>query len=257
MPNLPSYALLLQAISLTHSCVSTQAIRAQQVLAHIEDRHPRSPDVFGWHAYWYLGQIYQRNAQSDDHAIKLARRHAHRALELDTQHSLALTIDGHIKLSFDRDIEGAEHVFRQALRSNSSESMAWLFLAQALVLQGRGSEALASLAQSQQLSPLDPLAYFHEAFAASVNSAADCHEQAWIHAERAVMANAYHLASLAILIITRQLSGRTEQAREAALRYMAYRPDASVARFLAGHICPQSQLALRDAEALRSAGIPE
>jgi adenylate cyclase len=257
MPNLPSYALLLQAISLLHSWVPSQASRALSVLAHLEDRHPRSPDVFGWQAYWHLGQVYQRNAVDDEQAVRLARRNSQKALELDIHHAMSLVVQGHLKLSFDRDLEGAERLLRQALRSNPSESTAWLFIAQSLVLQGRRDEALAALAQSQQLSPLDPLAYFHEVFAASVYSAADRHEQALAHAERAVMANSNHLSSLAMLIIARELAGQRELASEAAKRYLAFRPDASVARFLSGHIVPGSTLAVRDAQALRSAGIPE
>jgi adenylate cyclase len=256
MPNLPSYALLLQGISLMHSFVPTQVVRARSVLAHLEDRHPRSPDVFSWSAYWHLIQVFQHWSTEVARDLGIARRQVANALELDSNHAQALALQGHLSIAFDHDLVKAEIHLRRALHANPNESIAWLFLAQTLVLLDRGDEAIAALEQSRRLSPLDPLAYFYDAFAASIYSGVRRHDDAVEHAERAVLANANHLSSLAVLIIARQLAGHDEKAKQAAKRYLAMRPDASVSRFLNSHPMSSGSIAQDAARALLLSGIP-
>lgn len=256
MPNLPSYALLLQAIGLMHSAVLKQAERSRETLEYLHERHPRAPDVLAWTAQWHLFHIFQRLNVDSSRVVDTARRTLLKAIDLDSSHPLSLALYGHVLTMMDRDPPKAEIPIRQALSANPNEPIAWLFLSHALLHQDRGEEAVTALEQATALSPIDPLKYFFDSFASAVYVGVDRFEDAIACADRAVRANASHLPSLAMLVISHSLAGNAKTAREVAARYLALRPSASVKSFLASHIAPSSAYAKRDAKALSDSGIP-
>src|SRR6185369_304912 len=107
----------------------------------------------------------------------------------------------------------AEAQLRAALTHSPNEPLAWLFLSNVLASDGRGAEAVEAAERANTRSPLDPLAYFFDAFAAMAYNAADRFDTAAQLAERSLKANAVHLPSWVELIIARALGGQMDQAR--------------------------------------------
>ena len=134
--------------------------------------------------------------------------------------------------------------------------MAWLFLSNALGASGDGAAAVTAADRACALSPLDPLGYYYDIFAASAYSAAGQHDRALALAQRSVNRNAMHLSSWVQLIIELVLSNRMDDARRTVGKYLAMRPTASVQRFLSTHVARGTPLAERDGLALIEAGMP-
>ncbi len=256
MPNLPSYALLLQAVSLMHSLTDAHFGRAYETLTHLEERHPRSPDVLAWKANWHVFRVLQKWSQQPLKDIDLAQRFLQKALDIDAHHALARTLVGHLAAAIEHDADKAEENLRLALNSNPNEPLAWLILSRVLACQDRAQDGVTALEQARALSPLDPMAYFYDAYAATVYGAAGQYEVALHHARRSAVANPNHLPSLAVLIIALHDSGLVSEASAAANRYLQLRPTASVAAFLDSHMAAGRPVAKREANALLRAGIP-
>ncbi len=256
MPNLPSYALLLQAISLMHSLTGTQFERAYETLSHLGERHPRSPDVLAWKANWHVFRVLQKWSSHPERDIVVAQQHLSKALDIDASHAFARTLVGHLAAAIEHDADKAEENLRLALNSNPNEPLAWLILSRVLACRDRALEAVTALEQARALSPLDPMAYFYDVYAASVYGAAGQYENALHYAKRSVTANLNHLPGLAVLIIALHDAGQLDEARQAAQRYLHLRPDASVSGFLRNHMAPTRSIGKREADALSVAGIP-
>jgi adenylate cyclase len=256
LPNLPGYALMLAAVALTHRLGADDFIRAQSLLESLTERHPRSPEARAWAAMWHFLQVAQRRTDNTQQSLAQAEQHLSRALDEEPAHALALALSGHLSLYGKLDANAALPRLQAAVVAGPNESLAWLFLANALGATGQGLAAVAAIDTARGLSPMDPLGYYYEIFAASAYSAAGRHEQALAFAQRSIDANAMHLSSWVQLIIEQVLTNRMDDARQTAQHYLAMRPMASVQRFLDTHVARGTPLARRDADALLLAGLP-
>jgi adenylate cyclase len=256
LPNLPGYALMLAAVALTHRLGADDFIRAQSLLDSLTERHPRAPEARAWAAMWHFLQVAQRRTDNTQHSLAQADQHLSRALDEDPAHALALALSGHLSLYGQLDARAALPRLQAAVVAGPNESLAWLFLANALGATGQGEAAVNAINTARSLSPMDPLGYYYDVFAASAYSAAGRHEQALAFAQRSIAANAMHLSSWVQLIIEQVLTNRMDDARQTAQHYLALRPMASVKRFLGTHIARGTPVAQRDADALLAAGLP-
>jgi adenylate cyclase len=256
VPNLPSYALLLQAIAQMHSLAPGQPERAYDTLTHLAERHPRAPDVLAWQAQWHMLQYFQHRSSDPARDVQAVQRLLTQALAMDPNHAMALTMKGHVSAAIDRDNVAAEQTLRLALQSNANESLAWVFMAYVFVCQTRMLEGVSALEQARSISPLDPMAYFFDVFAASVYGAAGYVAEALTCAERAVKANPHHLSGLIVLLVAQHDAGRFDEARNSAVRYLQMRPTASVQRYLDAHPDRGGVVSLRESRAMLDAGIP-
>lgn len=256
LPNLPGYALLLRAIALVHSLGREDMRLAHDALEYLHDRHPRSAEAKAWLAKWYFLQIAQKNATDGEQAVTRARGLLARALDEQPAHALSLAIAGHLCAFVDGDLTSAESTLQQAAQAGPNEPLAWLYLSNVLTARDRGLEAIAAVNKAAHLSPVDPLSYSFDFFAASAYSAAGKHDEALPFAERSVRHNGLHLSGLVQLIVEQVLTGHMDQARRTAQRYLQLRPNASVRRFMENHTARATRIAEREGAALLEAGLP-
>ena len=87
-------------------------------------------------------------------AFPEARRHALRALELDTSLAEAHASLGFVKLYFDWDWPGAEAEFQRAIALDPNQARAHQWYSIYLLAAGRPSEALRAIEAAQQRDPL-------------------------------------------------------------------------------------------------------
>lgn len=256
LPNVPGYALLLQAVRQLHRLGRSDCELAGAALEHLSERYPRSSDVHAWLAKWHFLQVAQSLTADRQRAMAAARRHLEQALGEAPAHGMALGLRGHLAAFEDNRPALAEHRLREATRLAPNESLCWLFLADALTHQDRGQDAVEAIAHALRLSPLDPLRYYFDHFAARAHRVNGDLERAMHFAERSLRANALHLPSLVDMIVLRSLRGETDEAQQTARRYLALRPGASVQRFIDHHPAGDSSRVRMEADALLTAGIP-
>jgi class 3 adenylate cyclase/TolB-like protein len=254
--NLPSYTLLLQAVSQLHSLHCQDVDRSRQALEHLVDRHPRSPEGRAWLANWHFVQLAQRSSPEPQRDVGRARTELARALDEAPDHAFSLALAGHLQAFVDGDLDGALTTLQRAIDLGGNEPSAWLFRASALAHANRGQEAVHAIERARELSPFDPMAYCFDLFAARAYSAAGRHDVALTHAEAALRMNRLHLSTWVQLIIELVHVRRLDDAAAHARQYLAMRPNASVARYLDRHPAKGTPLAVSDAEALLAAGLP-
>jgi adenylate cyclase len=256
LPNVPGYALMLQAVRQLHRLGRTDFELAGAALEHLSERYPRSSDVHAWMAKWHFLSVAQSMAGDRRRAMAAVRQHLNQSLAENEQHGLALAVNGHLAAFEENDLQQAERLLRAATRQAPNESLGWLFLADALTHQDRGSEAVEAIEIAHRLSPLDPLRYYFDHFAARAYRVQGNLERAVHFAERSLRANALHLPSLVDLIVLQSLRGNQDEAQQTAQRYLALRPGASVQRFIDHHPAGPSPRVKMEAAALLEAGIP-
>ena len=254
--SLPGHSLLLGAMQRMHRLSPNERGAARDALGHLASRHPRSADVHAWTAKWHFLRIAQVDGEGAEIESRKAREHLDRALDLDADLGLALAIKSHLLAFVGRDIDAAHSGLKQAVATDGSEPMGWLFLSHSHAMRGEGAAALDAVRNADQLSPLDPLRYFVEMVAATAYLVDGQYGAAVQHAARSVELNAIHLPGLATLIIAQQMAGLETKAHDSAHRYLAMRPGASAARYLANHPAPESTFARSGVSALLAAGIP-
>ena len=256
LPTLDSYALLLQGIGCMHRTSLPEEERARGALTHLIDRHPRAPEPRAWMAKWHVLQVAQaRTADPLAHAGH-ARAFVSPALDMCPDHALSLAIDGLVHAFIERDLDAAQLRYEQALHHDPNESLAWLYLSAVHAHRGRGEQAVQCCERARRLSPLDPLGYYYDGFAAWACLAAGQDQRALELALRSMRGNRLHLPTHILLLQSLALCGQVERARQCAQALLAVRPKMSVARYLADFPGGANAHAQRLADALRIAGIP-
>ncbi|MEO5669739.1 MAG: tetratricopeptide repeat protein [Ramlibacter sp.] len=256
LPTLDDYTLLLGAVALMHRTSPTEFDRARLLLEHLIDRSPRHPIPHAWLAQWHVLSASQGWSVDPGRERKLAQDHTMRALDTDPDCSLALTIDGLVRIHLLKDIEGALARYHDAIAINPNESLAWLFKGTLHAFKGEGEGAISSAERALSLSPLDPLRYFYDSLAASAAVSAGDYQRAIELAKRSLRANRTHTSTFRALAIAQSLSGDVDGARESIAQLLALDPQFTVAEFLKRSPSSQFSVGKRYADALLQAGLP-
>ncbi|MGL4576420.1 MAG: adenylate/guanylate cyclase domain-containing protein [Burkholderiaceae bacterium] len=258
MPSLESFSLLLGAISMMHRQSASGFERAKQLLDYLRDRHPRKSVPLVWLAKWHVLRVVQgwspSPAEEGDHALEVAKR----ALDLQPDSSLAITMTGLVHAYLRKDFDAASAKYREALTENPNESLAWLFLGTMHAFKGEGDPAADATERALTLSPLDPLRYFYDSLAASAAISAGRYDRAIELANRSLMANLGHTSTYRALAIAQSLSGRVSEARATIQTLLTLEPGFTVRAFeerYPGRAYVPEYTALL-ANSLRVAGLP-
>jgi class 3 adenylate cyclase/tetratricopeptide (TPR) repeat protein len=256
LPNVATHSLLLAAISLLYRLSLSDFERAHQALLAVNERVPRHAAPLAWLARWHLFRVVQGWSDDRDLDGKLALSYADRALDIDPDSSLALTMAGNVRTSYLRDLDAAEVLYDHALSVNPSESLAWLQKGNARSFRGDGAGALRDIEKAVSLSPLDPSRHFYESLLASAALAAGDHERAIAAAQSSLRMNSNHVSTHRVLAIAQSLSGRLDEACATVKRIRALEPRLTVASYVARSPARASGLAQKFGEALHRAGLP-
>ena len=120
----------------------------------------------------------------------------------------------------------------------------------------RGPEAAQAARTALHLSPLDPIRYFYDSFAAHAMLAAGHLDEAIALAQRSLRSNTTHMPTHRSLAIALAMDGQMEAARKAVLELRRVDPKYSIAMFQTRYSGRGTAFAERCADALRAAGLP-
>ena len=257
LAEIESYRLLFDAMALMHSAMPAKVERAREALTLLARRHPQASEPHAWLAKWHVMDVARRRSASVHGSTLAAQAAARCALAGTGDRALALTIAGHVDAYLTRDFAAAESQLQEALAANPNESLAWLYLSALYVYQDRPTQAADAALMAQLLSPLDPLRYYYDNFAAHALLAADRVPEALVMAQRSLSANPHHLLTWLVLIMGRALNQQIGQANLLARQLLQLDPAFSVEKFLKSYPGAASAQGQRFADALRAAGLPE
>ena len=256
LPALKSYELFLGGISMMHRASADDFELSRRLLESLTERHRRIATPHAWLGKWYVLRTIQ--GASADGLADAARAldHTRRALDLEPNSALALSIEGFVYCHLKKDLATAEARLRQAGAINPSEGFAWLFLAVLHAFQDKPQAALEYAHRALALSPMDPLRYYYESLMGSCELSAGHFAEAihWCEASR--RRNRQHLSTLRILIAAYAATDQMTQAIELGKDVRRLRPSYTVADYEASSVAAMYPFGQRIAKAMRAAGIP-
>lgn len=256
LPTLRSYTVLFAAVGLMHRLSQQDFERAWELLEQLAERHPHAPEPLAWMAKWHVMKVAQGWSHEPLQQAGRAQLMTRRALDQQSDHALALAIDGLAAAFLRGDLDTAEQRYGAALESNPNEALAWLFLSALHVYRDRGTQAAEAAGRALSLSPLDPMRYFFDSFAATAMLAAGRYADAITLGRRSIQANCTHLPTYRSLAIAQVLSGDEAGARESVLGLLRVDPGYTIAVFRERYAGRHSAHVDRYADALRVAGLP-
>ena len=253
-----AYDHTLRAMHLIHVLDEQAMLDASKSLrlALAEDEHFAMPHA--WLAWWYLMKIGQ--GRSDDLADDgaLAARHARRAIELDANNALALSIYGHLRSYLFHQPEVALIYLERARNASPSSSVAWVASAASTSYLGQGELAVQFAERGLRLSPLDRWLFYTHSTLCLAHYAKGTFEEAAHWGRLAFEGNPYFSANYRLLIGSLVALGQIEEARAMASRLLTLEPGFSVAQWEATRQPFKDKAFGRVyADRLRAASLPE
>ena len=254
--NLTAYERTLRAIDHLHRNSPDDLGEARALLEAAIASDPRYAAPHAWLAFLHVrlvGQGWSADVAGDTAA---ANRHAEDAMARDATSSWALATSGLVTGYLNKDLEAAIAQFDRALTINPSEASAWTWSTAAHAWLGHGDEAVRRAPRAIELSPFDPNMYSFTVMAATAHMVAGDYGEALAFARRSLRLNRMFATTHRVIVISLALSGRVDEAREAAAELLALEPALTVRGFLARYPGRASPQAPRFGEALALAGVP-
>jgi adenylate cyclase len=254
--SLDTCTLLVGAITLMHRLSRHDFDRAHEMLRVVAQRAPRHAVPLAWLAKWHVLRVWQ--SWSDDPAAdtRLALDCGKRALDNDSQCSLALVIDGFVHTNLLKALDVARARYELALQVNPNDSLAWLLSGMLHAFKGEGAQAVKSTQRALRLSPLDPHRYFYDSLAGGAALAAGHYERAVELTQRSLRANRMHASTFRMLAIAQWQLGREAEARATVAELMRIEPNLTVTGWLERSPSAGYPIGTLCADTLRQAGVP-
>jgi len=255
--NLESYTILFAAISHMHRLTRSDFQRAGEMLRYIVGRHPGATTPRAWLGKWHVLKVAQGYSADPALDAQQARAVVAQALDLDSNHALALAVDGLVCAYISKDLNTAGRRYEAALQANPNEGLALLFQASWHAYQDRGQEAVACALRARALSPLDPLLYYYDNFTCLAQLTADNYPAAVQAGLSSLRANRCHASTLRMLAIAQALAGDLPAARASVNELLVLEPGFTRAAFFRRFPGQPGARTTRYADALSAAGLPD
>ncbi|MEJ0018637.1 MAG: BTAD domain-containing putative transcriptional regulator [Acetobacteraceae bacterium] len=252
-----AYDLMLRAIPLIGRLEREPFMRAGEFLMHAIELEPDYAAAYAWYAYWQMFLVGQDWADDPATVMEEAGQHAERAVVLDPFDARGLTIAGHVRAFLHRRLREAVSLHERALSLNPNLAMAWALSAIAFAYMGDPEEAERRNNRYKKLSPLDPHAFFFDAFFILIHLLKRDYESAVAVGRAVSEMNPSFSATYKPYLSALGHLGRTQEAAVVRRRLMAIEPDFSVERFIMTSPLERESDRAHYAEGLRRAGVPE
>ena len=253
--SLADHQLLIAGVGLMHQLKLSSFARSRELIEEAIRRAPRAAEAHAWLGEWYVMSVF--NGWSTDRArdTQMAQDCTARALDIESENSFCLTIDGVVNNNLLMRLDTAGQRFDAALERNPNEAMAWLLSGVLCAYRDDGAEAVARVEKALRRSPLDPFGYFYESLAAAANIAAENYPRVLELADRSLLKNDRHLSTLRAKICALHHLGRAELARDAASELLRRQPDFTLATYRRLHPAADQKFGRKVTDALYAAGI--
>jgi DNA-binding SARP family transcriptional activator/TolB-like protein len=252
-----AYDLMLRAIPLIGRMERPHFMRAGMHLANAIQLEPDYAAAHAWYAYWHIFLVGQDWADDPKALMAEAGRLAERAIVLDPFDARGLAIAGHVRAFLHRRLREAAALHERALSLNPNLAMAWALSAVTHAYAGDPDEAERRNNRYKKLSPLDPHAFFFDAFFILIYLLKRDYESAVEYGRTVSEINPSFSATYKPYLSALGHLSRRQEAAVVRRRLMQIEPDFTVERFLSTTPLEREADRLHYAEGLRLAGIPE
>jgi DNA-binding SARP family transcriptional activator/TolB-like protein len=252
-----AYDLVLRAIPLIGRMERSRYMMAGEYLVNAIALEPDYAAAHAWYAYWHIFLVGQGWAEDAHAMMEEAGELAERAVVLDPFDARALTIAGHVRAYLHRRLHEAAALHERALSLNPNLAMAWALSAITYAYMGEAEEAERRNNRYKKLSPLDPHAFFFDAFFILIHLMKRDYETAVAVGRAVSEMNPSFSATYKPYLAALGHLGRTQEAAVVRRRLLIIEPDFTVERFIT--TSPLERESDRDhyAQGLRLAGVPE
>ena len=252
-----AYDLMLRAIALIGRMDRDPFMRAGKYLSSAITVEPDYAAAYAWYAYWHVFLVGQDWAEDPKGMMVEAGRLAERAIVLDPFDARALSIAGHVRAFLHRRLREAASLHERALSLNPNLAMAWALSAVTHAYLGDPDEAERRNNRYKKLSPLDPHAFFFDAFFILIHLMKRDYESAVEVGRTVSEMNPSFSASYKPYLAALGHLRRTKEAAAVLRRLHALEPDFTIERFITTTPLERESDRLHYAEGLRLAGVPE
>ncbi len=255
--DLESHTLLISAVSLMHRQSKASFATARVYLQELIERFPRNSILQSWMAKWHVLCVVQGWSQDASADGRIASDLSARALDLASDCSFSMAIDGFVNNNLLRRVDTAMDRYEEAVENDPNCALAWLLKGALHAFTDDGEKAVQFTSRARKLSPLDPHRYFFDTLSAAASLSNDENEDALFFAERSLTLNARHTSTIRAKTVALQRLGRTEEARASAQELMRKEPGLTVSNYLSQHPAAHFNTGKSWADALEAAGIPK
>jgi DNA-binding SARP family transcriptional activator/TolB-like protein len=252
-----AYDLMLRAIPLIGRMEHAAFMLAGQHLADAIALEPDYAAAYAWYAYWHIFMVGQDWAGNPKAMMERAGELAERSIVLDPFDARGLSISGHVRAFLHRRLREAMVLHERALMLNPNLAMAWALSAVTHAYAGDPDEAERRNNRYKRLSPLDPHAFFFDAFFVLIHLMKRDYETA-VEVGRAVsQLNPSFSATYKPYLAALGHLRRDQEAATIRRRLLLLEPDFTIQRFMETNAMERESDRVHYAEGLRLAGIRE
>jgi DNA-binding SARP family transcriptional activator/TolB-like protein len=252
-----AYDFMLRSIPLIGRMEHEAFMQAGAYLAKAIALEPDYAAAYVWYAYWHIFYVGQGWADLPQAMMERAGELAERAIVLDPFDARGLSISGHVRAFLHRRLREAMVLHERALTLNPNLAMAWALSAVTYAYAGNLEEAERRNDRYKKLSPLDPHAFFFDAFFVLIHLLKRDHETAADVGRTVSQLNPAFTAAYKPYLAALGHLRRDQEAATIRRRLLALEPDFTLERFLTNNPMERESDRLHYAEGLRLAGIRE
>jgi DNA-binding SARP family transcriptional activator/TolB-like protein len=252
-----AYDLMLRSIPLMGRLEHAPFMQAGQHLADAIELEPDYAAAYAWYAYWHMFLVGQDWADHPKAIMEKAGELAERAIVLDPFDARGLAISGHVRAFLHRRLREAMVLHDRALSLNPNLAMAWALSAVAHAYAGDTEEAERRNNRYKALSPLDPHAFFFDAFFVLIHLMKRDYETAVEVGRTVSQLNPSFTATYKPYLAALGHLHRDQEAAIIRRRLLSLEPDFTIERFLETNPMERESDRAHYAEGLRLAGIRE
>jgi DNA-binding SARP family transcriptional activator/TolB-like protein len=252
-----AYDYMLRSIPLIGRMEHDAFEQAGEYLAQAIALEPDYAAGYAWYAYWHIFYVGQGWAECPKVMMERAGELAERAIVLDPYDARGLSISGHVRAFLHRELQEAKVLHERALTLNPNLAMAWALSAVTYAYAGDPEEAERRNNRYKQLSPIDPHAFFFDAFFVLIHLMKHEYEAAVEVGRSVSQINPAFTAGYKPFLAALGHLHRDQEAATIRRRLLALEPDFTIERFLETNPMERESDRLHYAEGLRLAGIRE
>jgi DNA-binding SARP family transcriptional activator/TolB-like protein len=252
-----AYDYMLRSIPLIGRMEYEPYVKAGEFLAQAITLEPDYAAAYAWYAYWHIFFVGQGWADHPKAMMERAGELAERAIVLDPFDARGLAISGHVRAFLHRRLREAMVLHERALSLNPNLAMAWALSAVTHAYAGDPEEAERRNNRYKKLSPLDPHAFFFDAFFVLIHLLKRDYETAVDVGRTVSQLNPSFTATYKPYLAALGHLRRDQEAATIRRRLLALEPEFTVERFLANNPMERESDKMHYAEGLRLAGIRE
>jgi TolB-like protein len=254
--SLDAYDFYLRGMASVYRWTKEGVSEALRLFAQASERDPTFAAAYGGAAWCYFWRM--ANGWMTDRAQEIAEanRLAGRAAEFGKDDAVALTFGGLALAAASGDIDAGLALVDRALLLNPNLASAWS--ASGLIrINIDPALAIDHLGRAMRLSPLDPLMFFMQTYAAAAHLLVGQFDQAWPLAEKASRDQPQYLTALRIAAASNAMAGRLNEAQSYVARALRLDPGLRISTLKDRVPALRRGVLNRYIDALRKAGLPE